>query len=134
MATVWYVKKKLSLVNKAAKENILAKEGTEYHFRLGKNLTSFTDFIVYRMYHWDKFDRVLVIGMTGNTASGIEVPENKDDDSLDPSPLFWDELVVPTDSTDGAAVVTDGVSTLVRTTDDDVEESKVIFYKEPLDG
>ena len=46
MATIRSVKKILSLVDKAVKENILAKEGTEYNFCLGKNLMDFTDFIV----------------------------------------------------------------------------------------
>jgi hypothetical protein len=58
MATVQYVKKTVSLVNKAVKENILAKEGTKYDFCLEKDLTSFTDFLVYRMYHWDTFNWV----------------------------------------------------------------------------
>ena len=128
MATIRSVKKMLSLVDEAVKENILAKEGTEYDFCSGKNLTDFTDFIIYRMYHWDKFDGASGAGIRGDEAPVIGSPENKDDNSLNAHPLFQVELAVPADSTDDAVVATDEVSTPARTTDG------VPVYEEPPAG
>ena len=77
-------KKMLTLVDEAVKELILKKNGTEYGYPSGKNKTDFIDFVLYRMYHQNKF----------NGASGdIDAPVDESRDTENPQ----DVLAEPTD-------------------------------------
>ena len=48
--------KMLALVDEAAKEKIIEREGDEYHCHSGRNESDCVNFLHYRMYHWKVFN------------------------------------------------------------------------------
>ena len=69
-------KKMLTLVDEAVKESILEKQGTEYTYHSGKRESDFIEFILYRMYHWNKFN-----GKSGD-GDDEEAKDGNDDDAV----------------------------------------------------
>ncbi len=67
----------LSLVDEAAREKILVKDGNDYDFFLGKGIVDFTHFILFRMYNWKK-----LYGATEGEGEEEDQPANDEPNDL----------------------------------------------------
>ena len=55
-ATARQAKKMLSLIDEAVQDKILVKDGEDYTYFSGKNLTDFIDFLLFRMFNWKYYN------------------------------------------------------------------------------